>query len=228
MVFLRGPGARVFCARVMSSILALVLLALCETRGAYAAEPPPKSAYHASIVNGDVLGSAFLIEGGVAVTNAHVVAGRRVGQRVILIGPSGRRIQARIEAFSRQMDLAVLSVRGAMLRIVPAAPRRTRRGAEIVAVGIVARSGDPARRHTIRGTVVSGPKDLSPFGRGVIASMPLVQRGFSGGPVFDGTGAWIGMVAALRPAQSAPSRSREAFILSASDIRKEVDRLRWR
>lgn len=220
-----GRTIRATCARITLFVVVLVWVCLADMHPAYAAEPPPKGAYHASVVNGDILGSAFMIEDGLVVTNAHVVTGRRVGQKITLIVPSGRRISARIRAVSTQMDLAILSVSDKTLPTVPQTPQHIRRGTQVVAVGIVAHHSNPNRRHMIRGIVASGTRALAPFGRGVIARMPAVQRGFSGGPVFDTRGRLVGMVSALRPARASPSGKREAFILSAADIRTEVKRL---
>lgn len=63
----------------------------------------------------------------------------------------------------------------------------------------------------------------APFGSGVIADMPQIRKGFSGGLVFNDRGQLVGMVAALRAGSS--SGGPEAFILSVEDIRAEVRRL---
>jgi S1-C subfamily serine protease len=51
--------------------------------------------------------------------------------------------------------------------------------------------------------------------------MPGIRQGFSGGPVFDGGGDLVGMVAALRPKGSGS----DAFILTADAVRAEARRL---
>lgn len=191
----------------------------------HAAEPPQRQAYHATVSNGTIVGSAFKISDGVLVTNAHVLAGRKPGQSVRLTGPSGARFSGRITAISTRMDLAVLSVSRNALPTVPGNAARTRLGAHVIAVGVVAGSRNPRKSYAINGTVSSAPRTLSPFGRGVIVQMPHVRRGFSGGPVFDQNGRFFGMVAALRPAEISSSGVREAFILTAADIHAEITRL---
>jgi S1-C subfamily serine protease len=220
-----GRCIRAKIARLISIVFLLPCLLLVDFRAASGAEPAPKGLYHASVVNGDILGSAFMISDGMVVTNAHVVVGRRAGQKIKLISPSGKRFTARVEAVSKQMDLAILSVPNNTLRVVPAVGRHAQRGARVSAVGIVADSGNPGQRYTVQGIVSSEARELAPFGRGVIANMPHVRKGFSGGPVFDGNGGFVGMVAALRPAQVSPSGNREAFILLAADIHAEIARL---
>lgn len=225
MVFGTDRVRRLLTASVTAIVLALSAFLSFGAAPASAAEPSPKRAYHASVLNGGIVGSAFMISDGVVVTNAHVVAGRRAGDKVTLIAPSGRRLAARVRAVSTQMDLAILSAPAQHLTVAPPARPQTRRGAQIIAIGIVARSGRPGKRLVIRGTVSSDKRALKPYGRGVIARMPLVQKGFSGGPVFDTEGNLVGMVAALRSAHRSPSGGREAFILTAADINAEVRRL---
>lgn len=225
MALALSRSIRAFGARLFPCVFALMVAAQLDARMVQAAEPPPKHAYHVSVLNGSVIGSAFMIDAGLVVTNAHVITGRRTGDRVTLLSSTGRHITARIAAVSTQMDLAVLSVSGTPMPIVPRAPRQASRGAQVVAVGIVARSGNPRQRHIIRGVVSSGTQAVDPFGPGVIARMPSVQKGFSGGPVFDRNGGLVGMLSALRPARASPSGRREAFILSAEEIRAEISRL---
>jgi S1-C subfamily serine protease len=206
-------------------LLALAIAAQFNPQFAKAAEPPTEFAYHISVLNGSTIGSAFMIDPGVVVTNAHVLAGLREGEQVSLLASSGGSVVARIEAVSLQMDLAVLSVSEIHVPIVPKTPKQARRGEQIVAVGIVASSRNPRWRHIVRGLVVSETRSVAPFGRGVIARMALLEKGFSGGPVFDRRGGLVGMVTAVRPAHKSPSGHREAFVISADEIRSEVSRL---
>lgn len=220
-----GGGACPVRARTWVFGVALAFFLCLGLHPGHGAEPATKRVYHASVLNGAILGSAFMITDGLVVTNAHVLAGRPTGDTVTLIAPSGRRVTAHIEAVSTQMDLAVMTLKGRHLPVVPPPSKRTTRGSAIVAVGIVASHGRPRQRVLIGGVVSSDNHALEPFGRGIIARMPLVQRGFSGGPVFDRQGGLVGMVAALRPAGVSPSGEREAFILTAADITAEVGRL---
>ncbi|WP_300035248.1 serine protease [uncultured Roseobacter sp.] len=181
--------------------------------------------YHAAVLNGAVTGSAFSVSEGMAVTNAHVIGAKRAGDTVYLMVPDRPRISARVVAISPLMDLAVLSVADAVLPVTPFGSARDGRGARVYAVGVVAASGSPRRQVTATGRVSSALQTVRPFGRGFIVSMPGVRHGFSGGPVFDTRGQLVGMVAALRPGTSGNPAARDAFILSAEDIRREVQRL---
>lgn len=198
---------------------------LIMTHAAAALEPQRSSQYHATLLNGGIIGSAFMIADGVVVTNAHVVSGRKPGDRVILASSGRAEQSARIVAISTRMDLAVLSIASGALPVVPGAHASQRRGVTVYAVGVAANSQNPRQKYVVAGTVLSDRKAIAPFGWGVIATMPHIKRGFSGGPVFDEDGALVGMVAALRMASTSGAQGREAFILSARDIRAEVRRL---
>ena len=80
--------------------------------------------------------------------------------------------------------------------------------------------------------------DVAQFGPGLIARIPGVRPGFSGGPVLDGQGRLVGMLAAIRggsvPAQSASGfaprsastvRAEEAYVLRGADLGTEIRRL---
>ena len=174
-------GFRALCGRITFCLVAFLIAAQFCISMVQAAEPPPKQAYHVSVLNGSIVGSAFMIDAGLMVTNAHVVTGQRIGDRIALLAPTGRQVTARLQAVSTQMDLAVLSVDGTPTPVVPHSPRHAARGAQVIAVGIVARSGNPRQRHIIRGVVSSATHSVEPFGPGVIARMPSVQKGFSRG-----------------------------------------------
>lgn len=88
------------------------------------------------------------------------------------------------------------------------------------------------------GRLMDAHPDASPFGPGVIARLPGVRPGFSGGPVLDDAGRLVGMIAAIRPAAQGEARAAahlvrvyrpagtdEALILPAEVIRAEAARL---
>lgn len=182
--------------------------------------------YHATLINGPVTGSSFLIAEGLAVTNRHVLNGARPGDRVALSARGrGGRETATVLAVSPRMDLALLEVRGGWMPVVPAAGGRSRPGSRVVAAGVEAERGRPRRRLELAGTVTSSPRRIDAYGRGIVARIPGVRRGFSGGPVIDARGELVGMLTALRPAAGSNDVGNEAFVLLADEIRREADKL---
>jgi S1-C subfamily serine protease len=208
--------------RVAVPVLALIL---AFSTAAADVRPSPLD-YHATVVNGTLTGSSFMIDEGIVVTNAHVLEGRSRGATVKLVVPGarGRRTNAVVLAVSHRMDLALLRVSENFLPVAPAGAAREGRGRALVAAGMEPRSTGSGRRMTIAGRVSSGKRTLAPYGTGIIATMPGIRRGFSGGPVFDADGQLFGMVAALRPGADS-NVGRDAFILTADEIRAEARRL---
>ncbi len=208
--------------RIIATVLAIIL---AFSTAAADVRPSPLD-YHATVVNGALTGSSFMIDEGIVVTNAHVLNGRRRGATVKLVVPGarGRRANAVVIAVSHRMDLALLRVSDDFLPVAPAGAARDGLGGALVAAGIVPRATGAGRRMTVAGRVSSGKRTVAPFGPGVIARMPGIRRGFSGGPVFDADGRLFGMVAALRPGPGSEIGN-DAFILTADEIRAEARRL---
>lgn len=198
----------------------LVVAAVALTSSAAVARigvrPAPLD-YHATVTSGRMTGSSFALRDGIAVTNAHVLDGRRPGERVTVIVPGRRRTNAVVLAVSDRMDLALLNVGRGFLPVA-SGNGGTGPGGAVVAAGVVAASGT---RMTVAGRVFSGRRTLSPYGSGVIAAMPGIRRGFSGGPVFDADGRLVGMVAALRRSGA----GHDAFILTTDSIHDGARRL---
>jgi S1-C subfamily serine protease len=243
----RGVGGARAIARLVRDLLVPVALALgfaavapAETRSLRAARPLD---HHATVLNGRITGSAFEIADGLAVTNAHVVHGLAPGATVGLVG-SGRgsvRAVGRLVAVSPHMDLAVLSVPPGFLPSVAAADAPGVAGLPVVAAGMDATAASrPGPRLELAGLVLAPRADLPAFGPGLVARLPGVRPGFSGGPMFDARGALVGMVTAIRPGPRpsaalagpglAPARgsavtAEEAFVLRAPELRAEVRRL---
>jgi S1-C subfamily serine protease len=230
----RASGARLGSTWGFLLLLALLAVPAMEMRAAASLRPLDR---HAVVVNGSIVGSAFAIAEGVAVTNRHVVQGLRPGARVRLLasGPGHAVTAATVLALSPRMDLAVLAVPKGLLPVVPAAPAAIAPGLAVIAVGVDASDGPGGPRYEAAGEVIAPTAEIAAFGPGLIARLPQGRPGFSGGPLFDRQGRLLGMVTALRPGSGAIVAAAgpgmvaqpkvEAYALRAAAIRAEVIRL---
>lgn len=223
-------AARRFGGRWVAAGLALAVLAAAPAP----ADDAAILSRHAVVINSNVIGSAFLLEDGLAVTNRHVVRGLHPGGRVVLLAADGGQAEGRLIGASRRMDVAALAVPKGFMPVVAGTDARVAAGLAVSAAGIDAGAGGTGRRLAVAGVVVDPSERIPAFGPGLVAWMPGARPGFSGGPILDGRGRFVGMLTAIRPVSGAAAPASggtgglpavEAFILRADVVRAEVRRL---
>jgi S1-C subfamily serine protease len=156
-------------------------------------------------------GSGFVVADGVAVTNAHVVAGE---SETTLITNDGRRVDATVVHFDPDRDLAVLAAPGLDLPALP--------------IG----DGEPDDIGAVLGHPGGGPLDVSPFlvsdeveavgrdlydrhetRRQVLILAADLAPGDSGAALVDPAGEVVGVAFAI-----APDRPRTAYALDVIEL----------
>lgn len=157
-------------------------------------------------------GSGFVVEPGVVVTNAHVVAGT---DEIEVLPPGGPRVAARTFVFDDDRDLAVLRAPG-----LGAPPLGLGTGEVGEAVAIFGHPGGQdavrAAPGTISERVVAQGRDI--YGvdrvrRDIFVLAARLARGDSGAAVVEGTGDVVGVAFAI-----APDRPGTAYALTTSEL----------
>lgn len=143
-------------------------------------------------------GSGWIVQPGVVVTNAHVVAG--VDRPLVDFGPGGRRgVSSRVVSFDPVNDVAVLAAPGLGGRSLPIG--RPTKGASGALLGFPEGGGYRATPVRVGEDVSLVAGDL--FGRGlrgrtVTGVRGKVKHGNSGGPVVDADGHVVTVIFAER------------------------------
>ncbi|MFK7880153.1 serine protease [Roseobacter sp.] len=233
MVCCRSHGVPVFRFLFAQRVKRLVLLIVCcvfastifGSIQAFAASPDVANK-HFTILNDRLFGSGVALGNGLVATNAHTLHGRDAGERITLVTtyPRSRRVKGIIIAKSSRMDLAIIQIDQQESVTSPTPSHPVLVGARVFAFGATVRSGH-ARAHQLSGRVTDSSVHLKSFGTGIIAIFDEIHGGYSGGPVFNEDGQLIGMLAAISLSPARHSTISEAFLISASAIRLEAERL---
>jgi S1-C subfamily serine protease len=148
--------------------------------------------------DGVATGTGFAIAGGRIVTNQHVVA----DADVVAVRLDGRRVRARVVGSDASTDLAILRLPRERARNVPTLPLG--RSADVRPGDTAIAIGNPfGLARTLTEGVVSavGRRITAPDGariRDAIQTDAAVNPGNSGGPLLDGRGRVIGVIAQSR------------------------------
>lgn len=216
------------------------------TDGATPAIPAPPTAItdplglHVTLITPRTVGSAFPLERGVLATAGHLVAGLAPGDSVLVRrgDAGGPTAEATLLAVSRELDLALLLAPDDLPVSLPPPDATAVAYAAVVAAGS-APARDPAigaRPRRVNGVSTGETVRVPGMGHGLIARLPGIALGFSGGPVLDEHGRLVGMIVAIRRHHAAGSAfaphlrpsaqaAEEALVLPAASIRAEARRL---
>jgi S1-C subfamily serine protease len=156
-------------------------------------------------------GSGFVVQPGVVVTNAHVVAGEG---RTQLLERSGRRVSATVVHFDPDRDLAVLV---ADVRESPLAIGTAQQGSRGAVLGYPGGGPLVVSPFEVRDDVTAVGRDLydrKQTRREVLILASNLAPGDSGAALVDATGAVIGVAFAI-----APDRPGTAYALDVTELR---------
>jgi tetratricopeptide (TPR) repeat protein len=153
------------------------------------------------------LGSAFLVEGGRIITNAHVV---RAGKPFLQFGPA--KVPATIEKIDADSDLAILRTEVQITASpIPMAETLPQPGDVVYALG-----NPEGLEKSISQGVVSARREFA--GHQILQISSAISPGSSGGPVLNSSGELVGIaVAILKEGQNLN------FAIPVSTLRELID-----
>ncbi|MDY3049730.1 MAG: MarP family serine protease [Rothia sp. (in: high G+C Gram-positive bacteria)] len=140
-------------------------------------------------------GTGFLVEGGLVVTNAHVVAGVTTPT---LLGQDGQAQTGRIIYFDREEDIAIISAPALKLAPLTLSEEEVAAGTSVAFMGYPGGGPFESRPATVQGlgytqTVNSQTGETNPS-RLVYQLAAQVEQGNSGGPVLTEQGQVLAMI----------------------------------
>jgi S1-C subfamily serine protease len=168
----------------LASVLALVLLSACASLPPHAELPPEAHAHWKLSEGGRFLGSATAVAPDRLLTNRHVLPGP--DRWLTATAPDGSAHPVRVLAVARRADVALLGLAGPVAQPLGPPARTPAPGAPLRVVGAVA-------GHRLAG---AGHAEAAGAPPGLLVATLPAAPGFSGGPVLDAQGGFVGIVMA--------------------------------
>lgn len=169
----------------LAGVLSLALLSACATLPAPMEPLPPQAAAHWTLSEGGrFLGSATAIAPDRLLTNRHVLPGP--DRRILATAPDGTAHPVRVLAVARRQDVALLALPGPVAAPLGPPVGAPAPGAALTVVGAV---GGQRLAGSGQAEGAGAPPGL------LLATLPAAP-GFSGGPVLDARGGFVGIVMA--------------------------------
>jgi S1-C subfamily serine protease len=142
-------------------------------------------------------GSGWVAGRDLVVTNAHVVAGQTTTH--VEVGPTGRRLPAKVVVFDEMNDIAVLRVNG--LGLTPLHLAAPKPGKDAAVIGFPENGPldiEPARTGPTQRVISGDAYDNGPVERVVTSFRVFVRPGNSGGPAVNEYGRVVSTIFASR------------------------------
>jgi S1-C subfamily serine protease len=186
-------GSEQTILRARDSVVDIHIVSREEVKAGTASDRPHATA-KPSTGSGVIIASDGLI-----LTNEHVV---RDAAEVFVVLADGSRCPASRVLLHRQMDLALLRINRQGLPALPACRAALERGMRVMAIsGGAFGNAEAIRQGVITNVRVSLQNELDPRRRRLydklIESTARIEPGFSGGPLVDDRGNWVGLNVAV-------------------------------